>query len=648
MHRLVSGGSTPAVLFRFLFFTFFVGIFFTGCNNQKPAEEPETNYLKVSDIQKMSLLEALQTDSHWVDSVFNSLTPDERIAQLMIVEGYSNMGKKYNKDLEMLVEKYKVGGIIFFQGGPVRQARLTNKLQAVSKVPLMLSMDAESGVGMRLDSCVDYPLPMLLGAAGNDTFAYKMGAEIAFEFRRLGMHVNFAPVADVNNNPKNPVISYRAFGENPDRVTTQCAAFMRGMQDNQVIAVAKHFPGHGDTDVDSHFDLPIVPFKRRRLDSLELKPFKELVRQGVGGIMVAHLHVPKLDTTTNLPASLSRPIATDLLQLGLGFKGLVFTDAMVMKGVTKYFAPGVAEVKALQAGNDILERLVSVPTALEQINRAIERGELSREDLDRKCKKVLRAKLWLGLNRWKPIETKHLYGDLHSKESDKLNKELAEASVTLLRNRSNTLPLNWSALKRKRTKIATLSFGASRPTVFQRIATDQVQAPAFTMNRRNNKIREFKFLRRQLKKYNLVIVSIYGPSIRPSNNLGYGKAEMQLINELATSGKAIFLFFDNAYALNQFPSLNDARALVVGYQQIIPVQQAMAKVVFGQLKPHGKLPVTVSKNFPYGAGFTFPDLPSENTKTAPEKTVVKNTKKPSLYSRIKKKLTPKSKPKPKN
>ena len=620
MYSLVSGGGIASRIFRvFICIGLLLLLIFSCRRKPKKLPEKKPKYPKTEkQIQQGPLVQALQTESKWVDSVFNTLTPDERIAQLMIVEGYSNQGKKYDKDLLMLVKKYKVGGIIFFQGGPVRQARLTNKLQAASKVPLLLSMDAESGVGMRLDSAVQYPLPMLLAAARNDTFAYKMGAEIAFEFKRLGMHLNFAPVADINNNPANPVISYRAFGENKEIVTRKSVAFMKGMQENNVIACAKHFPGHGDTDVDSHYDLPVVKFTRKRLDSLELHPFRELIKQGVGGIMVAHLNIPLLDELPNIPATLSYPIATKLLQHDLGYKGLVITDAMVMKGVTKYFPPGVAEVKALQAGNDILERIVSVPVALKQIKAAIKRGEISQAEIDRRCKKILRAKLWVGLNHYKPIEIENLYADLHSKEADKLNQEFAEASVTVLRNHKKTLPLSWPMLQKHKTKIASISFGVSEPTVFQQLTKKQFQAPAFTIERKNTKARELRKLKKSLQQFDLLLVSVHGGGKMPSNNLGYGKPETDFLNELARSGKAIVCFFDNAYALRQFSELKNARALLVGYQQIEPVQRAVAKVVFGQLRPRGILPVTVNSDFRYGSGLTFPKLPPELTKPAPQ------------------------------
>ncbi|HSI90494.1 MAG TPA: glycoside hydrolase family 3 N-terminal domain-containing protein, partial [Adhaeribacter sp.] len=567
MLRFLITRLLPGLLFlAFLLFLILSGAF-PGCETQKgppPPPKKKAYYPKTDlQLQQGSIMEALNTESRWVDSVFETLTPDERIAQLMIVEGYSNQGRKYERDLLMLVKKYKVGGIIYFQGGPVRQARLTNRLQAASKVPLLLSMDAESGVGMRLDSTVQYPLPMLLGAARNDTFAYMLGAEIAHEFKRLGMHVNFAPVADINNNPANPVISYRAFGENKELVRNKSVAYMKGMQDNGTIAVGKHFPGHGDTDVDSHFDLPIVPFTRKRLDSLELDPFRALIKEGVGGIMVAHMHIPMLDDARNVPATLSYAITTKLLQHDMGYKGLVFTDAMVMKGVTKYFPPGVAELKALEAGNDIIERIASVPIALKVIRNAIKRGEISQTEIDRRCKKVLRAKLWVGLNKLQPIDTKNLVADLRPAGADSLNKLLAEASVTLLRNQNNVLPLNQTALRKAKKRVATLSFGVSKPSVFQQIAREQMQAPAFTAARKG-KAANLRRIRTALRKYDLVIISIHGPSIRPSNNLGYGKPETDLINELSASGKAIVCFFDNAYALSQFEELKNARGLVLG------------------------------------------------------------------------------------
>lgn len=308
----------------------------------------------------------------WVDSVFTNMSPSDRIAQLIMVAGYSNRKPAYEDSLLALVRTHKLGGVVMFQGGPVRQAQLTNRLQAVSPVPLLIAMDAEWGIAMRLDSTVRYPYQMTLGAIqGSDTLLYQMGRNLARQARRLGMHVNFAPTVDVNNNPNNPVINFRSFGEDKYAVTRKALAYMRGMQDNQLLTSLKHFPGHGDTGTDSHYDLPLIGKSRAQLDSLELYPFRQLINAGASGVMVAHLSIPALDTTRNRPSTLSPAIVTNLLKNELGFKGLVFSDAMNMKGVTKYYVSGQADELGIEAGMDVLEFTENVPAALAQIKLAI-------------------------------------------------------------------------------------------------------------------------------------------------------------------------------------------------------------------------------------------------------------------------------------
>ncbi|MBC5994310.1 glycoside hydrolase family 3 protein [Pontibacter cellulosilyticus] len=569
---------------------------------QKSIGEPTADYVpeRTPYVRAASLVEALEEkDSFWVDSVFNALTPDERIAQLIIIEAFSDKGAKYEADVMRLIKQYKVGGLIYFQGGPMQQAKLTNKYQAASKVPLFISMDAETGVGMRLDSTVHYPFQQMLGAVADNGLIYSMGAQVAEEFKRLGMHINFSPVADINNNPKNPIISYRAFGEDKLDVTAKSLAFMRGMQDNGIIAVAKHFPGHGDTDVDSHHDLPIIPFSRERLDSVELYPFQELIKHGVGGIMVAHMHIPQLDATQNLPSTLSPPIVKGLLKNDLEFKGLVFTDAMVMKGVTKYFETGEAEAKALIAGNDILERLANVPKAIKAIKQAVANGELSQQELDRKCKRVLKAKQWLGLDKYKPIDLNNLYEDLNPSVADSTNRALAEAAITLLKNEKRALPLR---LKR-RAKVATVGFGLKNPSAYQRLIQEEINTTDFVISRKANK-KEAAALSKKLEKYDIVIVALYGPSIRPSSKLGYSKQATALVTKLAKSNKAIITLFDNAYTLDQFPGIEKSRALVMAYQPHYHAQEAAAKLLFGRIPARGKLPVTVNGHFAYGDGIS--------------------------------------------
>jgi beta-N-acetylhexosaminidase len=588
---------------RIIFFCFVLAVL-AACERHKAPHKVvvfEAPQILPEDTIRYSnaLITTLNRRNAWVDSVFKKLTPEQRITQLMVVEAFPNKGQEHVDDVLHLIRRYNIGGIIYFQGGPIRQTILTNKFQAAAKVPLLISMDAESGVGMRIDSAMQYPLPMLLGAINNDSLIYRMGAEIAYEFKRLGMHLNFAPVVDINNNPNNPVISYRSFGENKKDVTSKSLAYMLGMQEHGIIATAKHFPGHGDTDVDSHLDLPVIPYGRERLDTLELYPFRELIKSGVGGIMVAHMHLPMLDSTKNLPTTLSRPVVTGLLREELDFAGLIITDALVMKGVTKYFEPGETEVMALVAGNDILERLVSVPIAIKAIQKAIKDGVISQKEIDRRCKKVLAAKYWVGLNRYKPVSFENLYQDLHTSRAHETNRRLAEGAITLLHNKRGIIPLE--ATKDKKKKLAVLAIGANRPTFFQRKMAAFTPIEAYMLPRKSTK-KNREALLRGLKKHKQLVIAIYGPSIRPSNNLGLLPEEKDLINKLIREKRVVVSLFDNAYTMNQIADIDKANGLIMGYQQLPAIQEAAAKLIFGKIKPNGKLPVTVNDHFKYGDG----------------------------------------------
>jgi beta-N-acetylhexosaminidase len=593
----------PSFVFRkYFFFFIFLFVLVSSCRDRKnphkvvvfeaPQVAPEDTLHYPN-----ALITTLNRRNAWVDSVFRRLSPDQRIAQLMIVEAFSNKGPQYEEDVLLLIRRYGVGGIIFFQGGPLRQAKMTNKFQAASRVPLLISMDAESGVGMRLDSAMQFPLPMMLGAISNDSLIYRLGEEMGREFKRLGMHLNFAPVADVNNNLDNPVIGYRSFGEDKKDVTSKSVAIMLGMQNMGIIATAKHFPGHGDTNVDSHYDLPVIPYGRERLDTLELYPFRELIKGGIGGIMVAHMHMPKLDSTAYLPATLSNPIVTGLLRQEMRFRGLVITDAMVMKGVTKYFQPGEAEVMALRAGNDVLERLVSVPKAIAAIRQAIRQGRLRQQDIDRSCKKVLAAKYWVGLHRYRPVVLDSLYQDLQPSRAHETNRRLAEGAITVLYNKRRLMPLAPS----KRKKLAVVAIGASRPTFFQRKMGEHTPTESFVLPRKSTK-KTIEALKKKLRSHKLVVIAIYGPGIRPSNSLGFTAEELAFTNDLIADKRCVVSLFDNAYTLNQFADIRKANALIVGYQQLPAVQEATAKLIFGKIKANGKLPVTVSEQFRYSDG----------------------------------------------
>ena len=334
--------------------------------------------------------------NQWVDSVFNTLTPDQKIAQLMIVRLSSGNAAKtevvfHNKEVEDAIRKYNVGGICLFQGGPVTQANFVNYFQSIAQTPIMICIDGENGVGMRMDSVDFMPKQMMLGAMSDPTIVYQYGKIVGEQCKRAGIQVNYAPVVDINNNPDNPVINDRSFGEDKYKVSSFGVNYMRGMQDVGVMACAKHFPGHGDVSVDSHLDLPVINKTKAQLDSLEIYPFHEMIKAGVGSMMVAHLSIPAIDNTANRPTSISYNNVTTLLRNELGFTGLTFTDALEMKGVAKFFPDGEASAQSLIAGNDMLCLPGDIPAAIEKIKAAINDNKLSWDDIDMHLKKVLLA-----------------------------------------------------------------------------------------------------------------------------------------------------------------------------------------------------------------------------------------------------------------
>jgi beta-N-acetylhexosaminidase len=351
-------------------------------------------------------------DASWADSVLGTLSLEEKIAQSLMVAAYSNRGEDHLREVSTLIEEYGVGGIIFFQGGPVRQANMTNHFQQRSKIPLLVAIDGEWGLGMRLDSTISYPRQMSLGAIRDDDMIYQMGYSIGKQLRRIGVHVNFAPVADVNNNPLNPVINFRSFGEDRRNVANKSFSYSRGLEDAGVIATMKHFPGHGDTNSDSHYTLPVILHNTERLDSIELYPFKYCISKGVTALMTAHLNIPALDSAQQLASSLSYPIVTGLLKEKLQFNGLIFTDALNMRGVSDYFKPGELEAMAYIAGNDILLMPSDVEKAINSIKREVKRGIIQLEEIDSRCRKILMAKKWAGLHEDREIKISSIYEDL--------------------------------------------------------------------------------------------------------------------------------------------------------------------------------------------------------------------------------------------
>jgi beta-glucosidase-like glycosyl hydrolase/CubicO group peptidase (beta-lactamase class C family) len=530
----------------------------------------------------------------WVDSVFKSLSKEEKISQLMVIRAHSNLGEEHVNSVIDQIKKYNVGALCFFQGGPVRQANLTNLYQSLAKTPLMVTIDGEWGLGMRLDSVIKFPYQLTLGALNDEKIVYEMGLAVGEQMKRIGVHVNYAPVVDINNNPNNPVIGYRSFGEDKFKVASFGVAYMKGMQDVGIMACAKHFPGHGDVDVDSHYDLPVISKSMPQLDSLELYPFKQLFKNGVGSVMIAHLSIPAIDTTTNLPTSLSKNNVHDLLRDELDFKGLTFTDALEMKGVSKYFPAGEAAVQALIAGNDMLCLPENVPAAIEAIEAAIKHKRLKWKEIDAKVKKVLLSKYQLGLNKAQFVDTTNLLADLNA-ATDEIRKQVARNTVTVINNKAGFLPLFHKG------KIAYVGLGVNDSNSIGHRLKDEMDADVYYLSYKDSGSRAATILDSvRTSKYDNVIIGIHGFSNRPANNYGISAAAIGLWDSLQSANTATIVF-GNVYASQNF--LN-AGTLIAMHQDDDITQHMAADFLEGKIASRGTLPVTVGEN-KYGTGIAI-------------------------------------------
>ncbi len=541
-------------------------------------------------------------EEKWVDSVFNSLSQEERIAQLFMIDVYPNRDENHFLEVESLIKKYNLGGAIFFRCYPEQLVNINNRLQKAAKTPMLMALDAEWGLGMRLNGTLSYPKQMALGAIQDDKLLYTMGVQIAQQLKRLGIQVNFAPVVDINNNPNNPVINIRSFGEDRARVTKKGLVYMAGLQDNNVLAVAKHFPGHGDTDADSHLALPIISHNRHRLDSIELFPFKEMINGGVGGIMIAHLNIPALDSTESLPSTLSSLIVDSLLQKEMGFKGLIFTDAMNMGGIAKYFKPVDANIKAIMAGNDVLLMPDEIQKTIMTILKEVRKGDIPEELIDAKCKKILAAKYWAGLNSYKPVEIKNLAKDLNKPEYWLENQKLIESSLSLLENHSNLIPL-----KRLDTfKIASVCIGGNKNNPFSETlgkyaSIDNYYLPKEADSEILNK------LYADLMHYNLIITGILETNINAGSNYGISNTTINFIDSIVQKNNVILDIFANPYSLSFFKNLKSAVGLLVSFEDDEQTQSLSAQLIFGAIPAKGLLPVTC-KNYQMGDGILTENL----------------------------------------
>lgn len=537
-----------------------------------------------------------QASEAWADSVFATLSEEERIAQLMVIRtsapGKDGKAVFYNTQVDELVSKYNIGGVCLFQGTPVEQAILLNRIQSLAKTPIMVTVDGEWGLGMRFTGVKAFPYQLTMGATNDEELVYRVGKAIADQCRRVNIHVNYAPVVDVNNNPNNPVIGYRSFGENREKVALFGTKIMQGMQDNGVMACAKHFPGHGDVDVDSHYDLPVINKSMEQLDSLELYPFKALFKNGVGSVMIAHLYIPSIDKTANRATSLSYNNVTKLMREQMGYQGLTFTDALEMKGVAKFFPGGEAAVESLIAGNDMLCLPEDVPKTIEAIKRAIEEGKLTWENVNEKCRRVLISKYQYVVGRTGEILFTNLENDLN-KEIGVLRKSVAEKALTVLQSDPQ-----WTPIQRQANDVLMIQVGG-RDAGALATAMRGRGVKVVTTGLNGSGAAEAKQAV-ESGKYEQVIVAVQGLGRSPANKFGLSNEALTLISTLAKRPSSSLVLLGNPYALGAIGN-TAFKTVAVAYEDDSIFQSAVFDWLTGIFKAEGTLPVSIG-NYKAGQG----------------------------------------------
>jgi beta-glucosidase-like glycosyl hydrolase/CubicO group peptidase (beta-lactamase class C family) len=588
------------VLFYVLFFFVATSCVGTKINKPKviltdiPSEIENLDSEKSSNVP--TLFELSTEGSKWVDSVYNTMNLEERIGQLFMVAAYSNKDTIHFNAIDKLIKENKIGGLIFFQGGPVRQANLINRFQSKSKIPLFIGNDAEWGLGMRLDSTYRYPWNMTLGAIQDMKLIEKVGVQMGEQSKRLGIQFNFAPVLDINTNPRNPIIGFRSFGEDKYKVTERAIALMKGVQSQGVFSTGKHFPGHGDTETDSHKGLPTINFPKERLDKVEFYPYKKMFHEGLSSVMVGHLNVPSLESRSNYPSSISYNVVTNILQKELGFKGLIFTDALNMKGISSFNIPSEINFEAFMAGNDILLFPENVPLAIEKFKLAYSTNLISEERLAFSVKKILKFKYKAGLNSYKPIETATLFTELNSPENEALQYELYENAITVLKNTASVLPIK----NLESQKIAYVKIGDDTNDYF--VSTLKKYADITVISDTN-----LDSLQVKLKPFTTVIIGYHKSDVAFKNN-DLKSDELFKINYLAKNNNVILDIFAKPYSLLPITNFDDIEGLVVSYQNNDIAQTVSAELIFGAIEAKGKLPVSINTNFKVNDGLAIEKL----------------------------------------
>lgn len=546
------------------------------------------------------------SEAKWVRKVLSRMTLEEKIGQLIVCPysgRFLNRESEEMKSLEFLVAKRKIGGLILYGGNVYETARLTNRLQKLAEIPLLISSDLERGLGNQIEGATQFPPLMGLGAIGSEEKAYLMGKVTAAEARAIGIHLTYAPVADVNINPDNPIINVRSVGESPEQVSRLATAFIKGCQENALLATAKHFPGHGDTDLDSHSVLPIIKADLERLEKVELYPFQKAIEAGVSVIMSSHLHLPVLDSTPHLPASLSSPILTELLRKKLGFKGLIVTDAMDMGGITMYYSPQEAALKAVQAGADLILKSPQPEEVLDFLIKALREGGLSEARIDASVKRILEAKAKLGLHKNKLINTETLDISIASEEHVRLAKQMFEDSITLVKNNNQILPLADSGLK-----IAVFSLSSdpggyfAGRTFIEEIEEKYPELISFYADAYTGE----NFLQEGLEKINdadVVVFALFSNRRAQKGTVDMDLKHIEMVREAAEgSAPVVVISFGSPYFIRHFPQVDSYLCV---YRWSREAQKTAARAIFGDIDIRGRLPVSIPDLYPLGHGLTL-------------------------------------------
>lgn len=540
---------------------------------------------------------AQNDEDRWVDSVYNTLTLEQRVGQLFNLRA-NDPNKEFNDYIDDYIERYNVGGVTFFRTDAEKLLKQANEWQSKAQTPMMIAIDGEWGIGMRINDGISYPYQMTLGAITNDSLIAEMGRQIAEQCTRLGINVNFAPTVDVNNEPDNPVIGFRSFGEDPDNVAHKGLAYALALQTNAVLPSMKHFPGHGNTVTDSHYGLPVVKNSLEEINEVELVPFKYLIDNGVKGAMVGHLYFPALEPVANQSSSLSKIMVTDLLKTDLNYDGLIFTDGLEMKGAYNGMDPDSVCLQAIMAGNDVLLLPLDFEPSMQIIVDAANNNEAVNDRVEESCKKILRYKYRLGLNNYKEQRTENLQNDLHKNRYYALKQRLYNESVTMLVNKKGVLPLNPDSDK----NIAVVTFGKDK-SISKKLSKKGIDNNAFLINV-NASDEEIKRTAKQMRSYDYVILNIRNTSNYPSRNYGITASMVDFVKKVPNSTKLIINIFGNPYAVDKFSFGRNTAALLVGYEDNEMVENAIIDVIVGNRSPKGKLPVSLNK-FKCGYGLEF-------------------------------------------